>query len=90
MRNLRYLLLALALWFGQTALLVHAVDLHAHVTGDTCEVCLHATPAGGALPAAGLVLLPPRDTENPLRTVYRAIAAAPVADALARGPPVFS
>lgn len=89
-RNLRYLLLVFALWLGQTALLVHAVDLHAHSTGDACEVCLHATPTSGALPAAGPALPPACGTENPLPTTYRAIVAAPLADALARGPPVFS
>lgn len=90
MRKAVYLLLTLVLWLGQVALLVHVTDLHAHSTGDTCEVCVHATPMGGALPSATLTLPLQRSVEAPLRLEHRATAAAPLADALARGPPAFS
>jgi hypothetical protein len=89
-RHSRYLLLALVLWLGQMALLVHSMDVHAHSAGDVCEICLHATPASGALPVTKLTLAPLRGTENPVFAEYQAIVAAPVADTLARGPPAFS
>jgi len=89
-RNPRYLLLALALWLGQMALLVHAVDLHAHSSGEACEICLHAAPTSGALPAAKLVLPPLLGTAVPRSLDYRAIVATPVAAKRARGPPAFS
>lgn len=89
-RNLRYLLLALVFWFSQTALLVHATDVHTHDVADTCTVCLHVTPMGGALPAARLALPPPQQTETPLSPLDGPITAASASDTLARGPPAFS
>jgi len=89
-RNPRYLLLALALWLGQMALLVHAVDLHGHGGGDVCEVCLHASTASGTLPNIDLPLPPSPDAAAPRSLDYRAIVATPVAAKRARGPPAFS
>lgn len=68
--------LALALLLFAWAELEHSTDLDAHHAGESCAVCLFASPLGnGALPAAGLIL--PRQTVHPIRPAVQAFSVLP-------------
>ena len=52
------LLLATAILFGQAALLNHEYDFAAHKSGDTCVICLHATPLSHGMVGALILAIP--------------------------------
>ena len=57
MNHVRHALLIAILLCGQGALLAHQADLPAHAAGETCEVCLQASPLDSL---AALAIATPR------------------------------
>ena len=87
MHRLSGLLLAVALLFGQVALLEHEYDFAAHEVDHACDYCLHATPLTHGLSDAIALALPLPDAGAEFHVLIPRIAAITSPAYRARAPP---
>lgn len=87
-----HLALALALLLFSWTQLAHATDLDAHNGGESCDICLFASPLGhGATPAAQPLLPHPQAGTAPSLTQAAPVLPQTFRHTLGqRGPPRFS
>ena len=87
-----HLLLAAALLLLGWLQLAHELDLHAHDSGEPCEICLFTGHIGQGAPATPLVFVVfhPADLYCPVLYVAPWVASYRAHGVSPRGPPRFS
>jgi hypothetical protein len=87
MKRYSSLFLVIAVLLGQTALLEHEYDFAAHKSGDTCSICLHATPLSHAMVGVAMLAIPVVVVRSEFDARDTRVATATVIAYLARAPP---
>ena len=87
MYRLPSLFLMMVLLLGQVAVLEHEYDFAAHQSGDTCTICLHATPLSHAMTGAVAVALPVSALHTEFQAPARQLSAIVSLAYRARAPP---
>ena len=90
MNRFSSLFLAIALLLAQSALLGHEYDFAAHKSGDTCVICLHATPLSHAMVGAVFLAFPLPVQNTAFRPLVLQASTGCISAYLARAPPVVA
>ena len=85
--RLSLLMFATALLFAQAALLHHEYDFAAHKSGDTCVICLHATPLSHGMSGTIALALPLPVAESAFQPPTLRVIAIAALTYWARAPP---
>jgi len=90
MKRFSGLFLVMALLLAQSALLEHEYDFAAHKSGDTCSICLHATPLSHAMVGVAMLVVPVMVVRSEFDARETRVATATVIAYRARAPPAAS
>jgi hypothetical protein len=87
MSRLSSILLVMVILFAQAALLEHEYDFAAHKSGETCVICLHATPLSHGMVGALFMAFPLPIHRTEFHPLDLQIVAVAVRAYRARAPP---